>query len=155
MPYIRQTKTQTNSPVDIQEEDIGPHGWYNWTFFFLEENTTYTTSTTRKRKILNTDHFRMHNHPHTWGACHSNRCGKYNQKWFQQSKKDNDSKNPAANQARTLQFNRQLLGKKALSSKKHKDNYEKTPTHGSVLNENVDSDNNSASTVNSSYRIQK
>jgi hypothetical protein len=88
-PASKQVKTRTNVQ-DVQEE--ANHHDHSKPASFKK-----AAPAARKRKTLDTDPCPTHDHPHTWGACHSNHFDECHQKRFHrdQNKKEDDAKKPA------------------------------------------------------------
>jgi hypothetical protein len=84
-PASKQVKTRTNVQ-DVQEE-VDPR----------DHSKPSSFKKTTPAAVLDADPCPVHNHPHTWGACHSNHFTEHCQEQFHQdqSKKDDDTKKPA------------------------------------------------------------
>jgi hypothetical protein len=134
----KQIKARPSSTVDVQE-DIDPHD--------LSKPSSLkkaAPATAKQLKMLDTDPCPVHDHPHTWGACHLNHFNGHCQKRFhsdQDKKKDNNDSKKSTNQFATC-----------LSSKKDKDK-DKMDTASSVDESILNKDNEQSATQKKMHKI--
>jgi hypothetical protein len=97
----------------------------------LIEPPSSPKKTFNKRKISDTDQCPIHDHPHTWGVCHSNHYSEYQKKYGQNyHKNNNDSINKPVKTGETY-----AVHSYAQAKEKHDEKMEQASNNGSILNE--------------------